>query len=106
MVGTYTNSRRADSSFFKELGLVGQMKIGLNEDGGLVVDFLSSLGGAQREWVKISPFVWRDAHSRHLMAAAVVDGEVVRLSFGFVSPLMIFVPSTCYRTRAVSSPAL
>src|SRR3546814_9020903 len=32
MVGTYTNSRRADSSFFKALGLVGQMKIGLNED--------------------------------------------------------------------------
>src|SRR3546814_10456218 len=26
MVGTYTNSRRADSSFFKALGLVGQMK--------------------------------------------------------------------------------
>src|SRR3546814_6694917 len=89
MVGTYTNSRRADSSFFKALGLVGQMKIGLNEDGGLVVDFLPSLGGAPREWVEISPFVWRDAHSHELMAAEVVDGEVVRLSFGFVSPFMM-----------------
>src|SRR3546814_10847344 len=106
MVGTYTNSRRADSSFFKALGLVGQMKIGLNEDGGLVVDFLPSLGGAPREWVEISPFVWRDAHSHELMAAEVVDGEVVRLSFGFVSPFMMFEPAPWYLSSAWLLPAL
>src|SRR3546814_14984997 len=77
MVGTYTNSRRADSSFFKALGMVGQMKIGLNEDGGLVVDFLPSLGGAPREWVAISPFVWRASHSHALDLKIVVWGQRV-----------------------------
>src|SRR3546814_16098941 len=106
MVGTYTNSRRADSSFFKALGLVGQMKIGLNEDGGLVVDFLPSLGGAPREWVEISPFVWRDAHSHAPMAAEVVDGEVVRLSFGLFSPFTLFEPDPWYLPRACPLPPL
>ena len=106
MVGTYTNSRRADSSFFKALGLVGQMKIGLDADGGLAIDFLPSLGGAPREWVEIAPFVWRDAHSHELMAAEVVDGEVVRLSFGFISPFMMFEPAPWYLSSAWLLPAL
>ena len=106
MAGTYVNSRRSDSSFFKALDLVGQVKIGLDADGGLLVEFLPGIGGAPRKWVEIAPFVWREADGHGRMAAKVVDGEVIRLSFDEISPFMVFEPAPWYLSSAWLLPAL
>lgn len=105
VAGTYVNSRRADSSFMKALGLVGQTTIDVDAEGNLVVAALPGIGGAPREWVEVAPFVWRDAQGNR-MAAEVVDGKVVRLSFDEFSPFMVFEPAPWYLSSSWLLPAL
>ena len=100
LVGTWTNSRRIDSSFAKVIGLIGDTKIGLDADGRPVIPALTSPGGAPRKLIEVAPFVWQDAYGHERLAAQVVDGKVVRWSFGEVSPFMIW-----YRTPAALDSA-
>ncbi|UYY56957.1 serine hydrolase [Sphingomonas sp. S2-65] len=95
LVGTWTNSRRIDSSFAKVIGLIGDTKIGLDADGRPVIPALTSPGGAPRKLIEVAPFVWQDAYGHERLAAQVIDGNVARWSFGEVSPFMIW-----YRTPA------
>lgn len=100
LVGTWTNSRRIDSSFAKIIGLIGDIKIGLDADGRPVIPALTTPGGAPRKLIEVAPFVWQDAYGHERLAAQVVDGKVVRWSFGEVSPFMIW-----YRTPAALDSA-
>lgn len=100
LVGTWTNSRRIESSFAKVIGLVGDLKIGLDEDGRPLIPALTTAGGAPRKLIEVAPFVWQDAYGHERLAAQVVDGKVVRWSFGEVSPFMIW-----YRTPAALDSA-
>lgn len=100
LVGTWTNSRRIDSSFAKIIGLLSDTKITLDADGRPVVAPLTATGGAPRKLIEVEPFVWQDAYGHERLAAQVVDGKVVRWSFGEVSPFMIW-----YRTPAALDSA-
>ncbi|MDT8759593.1 beta-lactamase family protein [Sphingomonas psychrotolerans] len=93
LVGTWTNSRRIDSNFAKVIGLIGDTKVSLDADGRPVIPALTSPGGAPRKLIEVAPFVWQDAYGHERLAAQVVDGKVMRWSFGEVSPFMIW-----YRT--------
>lgn len=106
LVGTWTNSRRIDSSFAKVIGLVGDLKIGLDADGRPVVPALTSPGGAPRKLIEVEPFVWQDAYGHERLAAQVVDGKVVRWSFGEVSPFMIWYRTPGALDSAWLMPAL
>lgn len=100
LVGTWTNSRRIDSSFAKVIGLLSDTKITLDTDGRPVIPPLTGTGGAPRKLIEVEPFVWQDAYGHERLAAQVVDGKVVRWSFGEVSPFMIW-----YRTPAALDSA-
>jgi len=100
LVGTWTNSRRIDSSFAKIIGLIGDTKVSLDAEGRPVIPALTSPGGAPRKLIEVAPFVWQDAYGHEKLAAQVVDGKVVRWSFGEVSPFMIW-----YRTPAALDSA-
>lgn len=100
LVGSWTNSRRIESSFAKIIGLLGDTKVGLDADGRPVIPALTSPGGAPRKLIEVAPFVWQDAYGHERLAAQVVDGKVVRWSFGEVSPFMIW-----YRTPAALDSA-
>ena len=100
LVGTWTNSRRIDSSFAKIIGLIGDTKVTLDPDGRPVIPALTSPGGAPRKLIEVAPFVWQDAYGHERLAAQVVDGKVARWSFGEVSPFMIW-----YRTPAALDSA-
>ncbi|MCJ8158457.1 serine hydrolase domain-containing protein [Sphingomonas sp. LaA6.9] len=106
LAGTYVNSRRSDSNFFKALELVGQVKVGVGADGTPLVNFLTNLGGEPIKWVEIAPFVWRDANGHGRMAAKVVDGKVVRLSFDEISPFMMLDRAPWYLSASWLMPAL
>jgi len=105
LAGTYVNSRRADSSFLKALGFVGQTSISVDAKGAVLTSAMPDLGGAPRVWIEIAPFVWRDAEGNR-MAAEIVDGEVVRLSYDEVSPFMVFEPAPWYIAKSWLLPAL
>lgn len=107
MVGTYNNSRRMETNFLKVMELAGgQVKVTLNEKGGIVFGMIPGLGGQERKWVEIAPFVWRDEDSKQRLAAKVVDGKVVAFSLDMISPFMVFEPVPASRSSAWLTPAL
>ena len=90
LVGTWSVSRTISSSFASVVGLLGDVKIGLDEDGRPLIAGIPSLNGEPRKWIEVEPFVWQDAYGHERLAAQVVDGKVVRWSFGMVAPFMVW----------------
>lgn len=90
MVGNWRNSRRVDNGFFRALGLMGQVKVGVNDKGELHIPALTGIDGAPRKWVEVAPFVWREVNGKERLAAKVVDGKVVRWSVDSIAPVMVF----------------
>lgn len=90
MGGLWMNSRRSESNFFAITNLLGQVKVGVDEDGALLIPDLHGPGGAPQKWVEIAPFVWRDTGGHDRLAAQVRNGRVVRWSFDMISPFMVF----------------
>ena len=106
LVGSWTNSRRVASSFASFVYLLGEEKIGLDADGRPLVSGIPSLGGAPRKWIEVEPFVWQDAYGKERLVAEVRDGQVVRWTFGMVSPFMVWDRTPWYATGAWLIPAL
>lgn len=106
MVGTYNKTRRLETSFLKAAELGGQLKVGLDADGGLLFAAATGIGGAPRKWVEIAPFVWREAGGKMLLAAKVEKGRVVRFGIDSSSPFMLFEPVPWYSSSVWLTPAL
>ena len=93
MVGTWTASRRAESSFLAVVyGLIGQAKVAIGPKGELVIPSLMAPGGRPRQWVEVAPFVWRDVYGHERLAAKVIDGKVARWTFDLAAPFEVFLP--------------
>ncbi len=91
MVGRYTLSRRAHTSFLSMLNLLGEMKVSANDDGTITVDALKGADEQPKKWKEIAPFVWRDVAGGDRVAAKVENSRVTR--FGYDEyPFMIFEP--------------
>jgi CubicO group peptidase (beta-lactamase class C family) len=106
LVGSWTNSRRIDSNFAKIAGLLGDTKVTLDADGRPVIPGVTAPGGAPRKLIEVEPFVWQDAYGHERLAAQVVDGKVVRWSFGEVSPFMVWYRTPGALDSAWLMPAL
>ena len=106
MTGTYDNSRRMQSSFFRLMGLAGGVKVSVNEDGTLNVPMARNIAGVPIKWREIEPFVWREVNGNSLLAAQVQDGRVVQFSFGGLSPFMVFEPSPATTSASWLLPVL
>ena len=106
MVGTYASSRGFETNFMSLLDLAGQEKVGLDEDGGLVVASAANAAGQPRKWIEVEPFVWRDRDSDLRLAAKVEDGEVTEWSFDTVSAIMTFRRVPWYKDTAWLLPAV
>ena len=104
LAGSWMPSRRAQSNFLSVVGLVGQVKIGV--DKGKIVVPVPGLNGQPREWVETAPFVWRELGGHERLAAKVVDGRVVRFSFDQVSPFTVFDRAPWYMSGAWLLPLL
>jgi CubicO group peptidase (beta-lactamase class C family) len=104
--GSWINSRESDSNFLKAVGLIGQVKVGVDEKGGLVVPPFTGLNGKPRHWVELEPFVWRDPDNHERLAAKVVDGKAVRFSIDLLSPFMVFYRAPWYEDAAWLVPAV
>jgi CubicO group peptidase (beta-lactamase class C family) len=106
MVGTYNKTRRSETSFLKALELSGQIRVDLDAQGGLRVKAAPGIGGEDRKWVEIAPFVWRESDGKMRLAAQVEDGRVVRFGLDSSSPYMLFEPAPWYLSIAWLNPAI
>lgn len=106
LVGNWSNSRRVASSFASFVYLLGEEKIGLDADGRPVVAGIPSVGGGQRKWIEVEPFVWQDAYGKERLVAEVRDGQIVRWTFGMVSPFMVWDRTPWYASGSWIIPAL
>lgn len=105
MAGRWDASRRSESGFLNIAGLIGQLKISVGPDGGLLLP-LPGLNGQPRHWVETAPFVWRDKDSHMRLAAKVADGKVTRLSFDMVSPFAVYERPPWYKNAGLLVPLL
>src|SRR5215472_8050310 len=106
LAGTWSNSRNSQSNFLAAVGFLGQIKVGVDKKGELVIPKLLGLNGQPRRWVEIEPFVWLDAAGHDRLAAKVVDGRPVRWSFDLLSPFMVFDRVPWYANNAWLKPLL
>ncbi len=106
LTGTWISSRGAFTNFMNIVELVGQVKVGLDAKGRLVVPLLPGANGQPRHWVEVSPFVWQDIDSHERMAAQVENGRITRFSVDTVSPFMVLYRAPWYRSSAWLLPAL
>jgi CubicO group peptidase (beta-lactamase class C family) len=106
MSGVWWASRRADSNFLSLFYMLGQTKVAVGPKGELVIPSLTAPNGRPREWVEISPFVWREVGGHDRLAVQLVDGKPVRWSFDFGSPFMVFDRAPAARSSAWILPAL
>jgi hypothetical protein len=74
--------------------------------GELLVPDLHGYNGAPRKWVEIAPFVWKEVNGHEMLAAKVVDGKVVRWSFGLVAPFTVYDRAPWYKDTAWLMPLL
>lgn len=101
IAGTYTSSRRPDSSFLSLANLLGPVKVVPNEDGTITVTLSLNAGGAPKKWREVSPYVWQDTNSTDRLAADVVDGKVTRFSMEPYAPIMVFERLSTWRSLAM-----
>jgi hypothetical protein len=106
MTGRWQASRQPQSNFLDILNLFGQVSVGVDGDGHLVIPALKGAGGAVQRWVEISPFVWRDENGHDRLAAKVVDGKPVRWSFDLVAPFTVYDRVPASRSAGLLTPAL
>ncbi len=91
MAGHWIVSRRIDTSFLASFSwLLGQEAVSVGPKGELVIPSLVNAGGRPREWTEIAPFVWRDKEGHGLVAAKVINGQVVRWSFDLAAPFEVY----------------
>jgi hypothetical protein len=105
MSGAWTVSRGGFTDFLAALEFVGQMKVGANKDGELLVA-IPGTNGKPRHWVEVAPFVWQDVDSHDRLAANVVDGKPVRWSFDTLSPFMVYERTPWYQNGGWLMPLL
>ena len=101
LAGTYTSSRRPDSSFLSLANLLGPVKVVANEDGTISVTLALGPGGAPKKWREVEPYLWQDTTSTDRLAADVVDGEVTRFSMEPYAPIMVFERQSAWQALAL-----
>lgn len=106
VAGDYASSRRAETTFFRLMTLLGEMSIAANPDGTIEVAALTGLNGKPKRWREVQPFVWREVGGRELMAAQMQDGRVRMIGADSFGGIMTLLPVPTWRSAAWILPAL
>ena len=106
MTGQWQASRRPQSNFLDIINLFGQISVGVDGEGRLVIPSFKGASGAVQRWVEIAPFVWRDENGHDRLATKLVDGKPVRWSFDLVAPFTVYERVPASRSVALLKPLL
>jgi hypothetical protein len=102
VAGTWEDSRRANSSVLRILGLLGPLTISANDDG--TISFPVPRLGVQR-WREVEPFVWRNINGPDRIQVLIQDGRPTMLGLDMAPPVA-FQPTPAWRSPAWVTPAL
>jgi CubicO group peptidase (beta-lactamase class C family) len=92
VTGRYQTSRRAETTFYAAVGLLGQFTVSANPDGTLVIPALGSFNGQPKVWREVAPFVWREVGGKERLAAKIENGRVRFLGHDSSSGIQVFMP--------------
>jgi len=106
MAGTYMSSRGQESNFFSVLGFLTQVKVALDEDGGLLVPALLDARGEPMKWREIRPYVWKQVGGKERLAARVEGGRIEMFSVDSASPFLVMLPAPWWKSSAIFGPLL
>ena len=106
MAGMYMSSRGQESNFFSALGFLTQVKVGLDEDGGLLVPALLDARGEPMKWREVRPYVWQQVGGKERLAARVEGGRIEMFSVDSVSPFLVMLPAPWWKSTAIFGPSL
>ena len=106
LAGTYMSSRRQESNFFSALGVLSQIEVTIDGDGGLLVPALTDIHGEPMKWREVAPFVWHHVEGRERLAARVRNGRVELLGVDSVSPFLVLQPAPWWKSSAIFLPLL
>jgi CubicO group peptidase (beta-lactamase class C family) len=80
IVGSYISTRRADTSVFRLLGVLGQATVSANDDGTITVDAFRGLNGQPRRWEPLGNGAFRAVDGRtRLIFKADASGRMIML---------------------------
>src|SRR5688500_6756304 len=106
MAGTYMSSRGQQSNFFSVLDFLTQVKVGLDEDGGLLVPALLDARGEPMKWREVRPYVWQQVGGKERLAARVEGGRIAMFSVDSASPFVVMLPAPWWKSSAIFDPLL
>ena len=106
MAGTYTVSRRFETSFMSLVYFFSQTKVSANSDGTISVSSDTTPGGIPHKWREIAPLVWAQEGAKALLAARVTDGRIDRFGFGDSSPIEVFERTPWWKSSSWLVPLL
>jgi CubicO group peptidase (beta-lactamase class C family) len=106
MAGTYMSSRGQESNVFSVLGFLTQVKVGLDEDGGLLVPALLDARGEPMKWREVRPYVWQQVGGKERLAARVAGGRIELFSVDSASPFLVMLPAPWWKSSAIFGPLL
>ncbi|MBV9332308.1 MAG: hypothetical protein JOZ55_12210, partial [Alphaproteobacteria bacterium] len=105
VAGFYKSSRRSETNFLRTALLVQPFRIVANADGSLSMPLFDG-SGPQIKWIETAPFLWREAHGRHRLAAVLDRGRVKWLSTDYIPAVMVLQPLPLFLAPAVQVPML
>jgi len=106
MAGTYMSSRGQVSNFFSVLGFLTQVKVAVDEDGGLLVPALIDARGEPMKWSEVRPYVWQQVGGKERLAARAVGGRIEMFSVDSASPFLVMLPAPWWKSSAIFGPLL
>jgi CubicO group peptidase (beta-lactamase class C family) len=106
IAGEYVNSRGSQSNFLSVLGLFGSTGVTAAADATITVTNADGVNNQPKVWREIAPLVWREVNGKERLAARVMEGRVVMFSYDEISPSMVFLPVSAWRSPALLMASL
>jgi CubicO group peptidase (beta-lactamase class C family) len=107
VAGSYELSRRAESSLFSLVYLLGQTGAHVTDNGRLVLEALTGPNEKPREFEEVSPWYWREVNGQMGLAAVRdADGKIKSLVPDGYGPIFVFQPVPGWRSKSWLQPAI
>jgi len=105
VAGHYEVSRRSESNFMSLAVLAQPIEVKAGADGSLSIPGLEGVG-APKKWIEVAPFIWRDEHGPHRLAAVVEGGRVKWISADYFPAILVLQPVPYLLSAAFQLPLL
>jgi CubicO group peptidase (beta-lactamase class C family) len=102
--GYYEASRGSFSNFLSVGNLLGQAKLGVNDDATVSVDAITDFSGTAKKWREVRPFVWREVHGSGLLLAKVEGGKVTEIESDAIPQIITFKRASFWQSETLNLP--